>query len=187
MNAARHPQNWWPYWTCWWDSSNSFALWLIWISFLIGYPIYPWLIFIKFFQPMRLRHIWSVLWIIHQLTSWSIVVSDWCTGSRRQQLVWLGKCLEYCSRVISTLQTMYGFSFFSTSRYFFFGELVFLSWKVYIFTCVINVFVHLTLLKKLTWNCTSSNIIVDAAFFSWNWDFLSKAPNLDIEIDQDEL
>ena len=56
---------------------------------------------------------------IYQLTSWYIVASDWCTGgSLCQPLVWLGKCLECCSRVANTFQAMCGFSFFSTSPYF---------------------------------------------------------------------
>ena len=55
---------------------------------------------------------------IYQLTIWSIVASDWCTGSLCQPFVWLGKCLECCSRVVNTLQAMFGFLFFSTSSYF---------------------------------------------------------------------
>jgi hypothetical protein len=55
----------WPYWTCWWECANNFALLLILINFLIGYLIYQWLIFLItfFFPQMKLRHIWSVLWM----------------------------------------------------------------------------------------------------------------------------
>jgi hypothetical protein len=49
--------------------------------------------------------------------------------------------------VVRELQTMYGFSFFSTSPIFFLKYLVFLYSKVYIFTCVIKVSIHFTLLK----------------------------------------
>ena len=55
---------------------------------------------------------------IDQLTSWSIMASDWCAGSLCHPLVWLGKCLESCSRVANTLQAIYGFSFFLTCRCF---------------------------------------------------------------------
>ncbi len=52
------------------------------------------------------------------LSSYSIMASDWYTGSFCQPLVWLGKCLDCCARVSNTLQTMNGFSFFLASRYF---------------------------------------------------------------------
>jgi hypothetical protein len=55
---------------------------------------------------------------IYQLISWSIMASDWHTGSLCQPLIWLGKFLEWCSRVANTLQAIFGFSFFSTSPYF---------------------------------------------------------------------
>jgi hypothetical protein len=165
MSAARHPRNWSLYWSCWWDSANSFALLLIWICFLIGYLIYPWLIFITFFQPMRLRHNWSVLWIstswlIDRL--WPVIDSPALVANNlfdfasvwnvvRKLLTLSKQCLAFgCSRLALTFVS---------------SDLVFLSSKVYILLWVINVLVHLTLLKKLTWNCTSSNIIVDAAFF----------------------
>ena len=45
------------------------------------------------------------------------------------------------------------------------GDLVFLSSKVYIFTCVTSVLAHFPLLIKLAWYCASLNIIVDATFF----------------------
>ena len=85
--------------------------------FLIGYLVYPWLIFITIFQPMKLRHISSFLWIYH-LAIWSIMASDWCIGSLCQPLVWLGKCLKCRSRVANALQTMNGFPSSSTSRFF---------------------------------------------------------------------
>jgi hypothetical protein len=46
------------------------------------------------------------------------MVSDWCSYSLWQPLVWLGKCLDCCSRVANTLQMINGSAFFSTSRYF---------------------------------------------------------------------
>ena len=62
------------------------------------------------------------------------------------------------------------------------GDLVFLSSKVYICTCVTIFLVHCTLLIKLAWQCTSLNIIVDAAFLVCNCVMLSKA-----SIDQNEV
>ena len=62
------------------------------------------------------------------------------------------------------------------------GELAFLSSKVYIFTCVINVLVHLPLLKKGAWNCTRlTSSRMQPSFYLYR-NLLSKAPNLDIEI-----
>jgi hypothetical protein len=49
--CGKTSSNRWPYWTCWVDCANNFELLLIWISFLIGYLIYPWLIFLlQFFN-----------------------------------------------------------------------------------------------------------------------------------------
>ena len=45
------------------------------------------------------------------------------------------------------------------------GDLVFLTSKVCIYTCVAVAWVHFTLLIKLAWHCTSLNIIVNATFF----------------------
>jgi hypothetical protein len=44
------------------------------------------------------------------------------------------------------------------------GDLVFISSKIYIFTCMTNVLAHFTLLIKLAWLCASFNIIVVATF-----------------------
>ncbi len=52
--CSKTSSNRWPYWTCWVECANSFALLLIWISFLIGYLIYPWLIFLlQFFNQWK--------------------------------------------------------------------------------------------------------------------------------------
>jgi len=45
------------------------------------------------------------------------------------------------------------------------GDLVFLSSKVYIFTCVTDVLVHFPLFIKLACHCTRLNIIVNVTFF----------------------
>jgi len=67
------------------------------------------------------------------------------------------------------------------------GDFEFLSSKVYIFTCVIGVLDHLTLLI-FGLNVHKLKINVDTAFFFFcNCDLLSKASNLDIEIDQNKL
>jgi hypothetical protein len=86
--------------------------------FLIGYLIYPWLIILQPFNQWNVDKFKVSYEYIYQLTCWSIVANDWCTGSLCQPLVWLGKCLEYVSRVANNLQAMFGFSFFSTSPYF---------------------------------------------------------------------
>ena len=123
------------------------------------------MIFTTNFQPMRRRNIWSALWVS---TRW-IVDRSWPVTEAPdlvscQPLLWLGECLECCSRVLSTLQIMYDFSFFSTSRYF-------CSWW---FSIPFFKGLHIHLkdrrfdqfegIEKLTWNCSSLTIIADAAF-----------------------
>jgi hypothetical protein len=101
----------------WWDIANNFALLLIWINLLIGYPIYLCLILLHFFNQWDIDT-FEVSLNFYQLTSWSFSASDLFTGSCCQPLVWLDKCLECCSRFANTRQAMYGFSFFSISPYF---------------------------------------------------------------------
>ena len=96
---------------------------------------------------------------IYQLTSWSIAASDWCTGSLchpffdsasvwnvvRELLTLSKRCMvSRSSRLAAT---------------FVVGDLVFLSSKVYIFTCMTSVLVHFPFLLKLAWHYTSLNII----------------------------
>ena len=45
------------------------------------------------------------------------------------------------------------------------GDLVFLSSKFYVFTCVTIVFFHFALLIEFAWHWTSLDIIMDATFF----------------------
>jgi hypothetical protein len=143
MSATRHPKNWWHYWTCWWDNANRFTFLLIWISFFIGYLIYPWLISIANFQPMRLRHIWSVLWIS---TSW-LVDRLWPVIDSPDLVA--NHLFDFASvwnvvRELLALSKQYPASLSSwLAATFILGDLVFFSSKVYIFTCVINVLAHL--------------------------------------------
>ena len=101
---------------------------------------------------------------IYQLSSWSIVASDWFTGSRFQQLVRLDKCLECCLRVTNTLQTMVGFLFFSTSPNFCFWWFSIPFFKgLHIHLCYqcLGPFDVIKVCLKLY----KLNIIVDATFF----------------------
>ena len=116
---------------------------------------------------MKLRHIsnWSFLWIWACCTNWSIVASDWYTGLVANHFfdlasVWnvVRESLTLSEQCMASRSSRLGLTFVH-------GDLIFHSSKFYIFTWVINILVHLTLLKNLTWNCTSVNSIVDAAFF----------------------
>ena len=117
------------------------------------------------------------------MSRYSIMASDWCTGSFCQPLVWLGKCLDCCARVANTLQTLNGFSFFLTSRYFcsWWFSIPFFN-GLHIHLCDQCLGPFFPLLIKLAWHYTSLTIIVTATFSCCNCDMLSKA-----SIDQNEL
>ena len=112
MSAARHPQidN---LIECVDETVRCYSLgfvFLDWVSHI------PRVVLHYNFQPVKIRNIWSIIWIS---TSWLVfwLVID-TLALFDNHLFWLGKCLEYCSRVANTLQTIIGFSFFSTSRSF---------------------------------------------------------------------
>ena len=123
----------------------------------------------------------------YQLTSWSIVTSDWCTCFRCQPLVLLGKCLECCSIVINTLQTMHGFSFFSTIPNFIFWWFsipFFKGLHIHMFDQRLGPFNVI----KVGLKVYKLSIIVDAAFLLFVIVICSlKHPTLIPKLDQNEL
>jgi hypothetical protein len=114
---------------------------------------------------MRLQHIWSVLWIS---TSWLV---DRLWQMIDVPVVFVNHLFDLASvcnmvRELLALSKLCPASLSSRIALpFVLYDLVFLSSKVCMFTCVTSVLVHFPLLLKLAWHCTCFNIIVNATFF----------------------
>jgi hypothetical protein len=147
VSAARHPQNWWPYWKCWRNSANSFLVvthldrFSDWVSRLPMADFYY-----NFSTNETSTHL-KCLMNINHLTCWSIVANDWCTGSRCQPFFYLVSVWNIVRELLALSIQCMACRSSRLAVTFVPCDLVFLSSKVYIFTWVINVLVHLTLLK----------------------------------------